>query len=421
MSDLETPTESTTAVEEPVHLLYASHPLSAQAPTVLHSGMTVPRYFAMHLMGAVFPVTAGLLLFGWRAIGVIFMTLMTAIGAAFIWRRVGLRGAGISYTHVGWLAILLSLTLPPHLFSAYLPNQPALAPLWPVIPAAAMLLVALTWLLGGLGSSRVHPVLLVSLFLTVLFRTQFVPHTVLQARHAFYGDVNDAAAPAQGPQAPPQRIRDPWISTPTIPKQDALWREPASQRLIFYTSGTERPDRSSLSLEDLVRDRMPPLEDLIIGGHPAPIGAASAVAVIIGGLFLLYHGLIDFRIPLLIFLTAFLSLLILPVPAVITDTAKEWHWLPLREPGIGWKLAVTFVNYEMLAGALPLVAFFFAPAPAVRPMYRRGRAVSAVLIGVLTAVFQLYVDVATGAYVALFAVSLLTPALDTWMRPRALV
>jgi len=29
-----------------------------------------------------------------------------------------------------------------------------------------------------------------------------------------------------------------------------------------------------------VRDAMPPMEDLVVGGHPGPIGASSAIAVI---------------------------------------------------------------------------------------------------------------------------------------------
>ena len=43
------------------------------------------------------------------------------------------------------------------------------------------------------------------------------------------------------------------------------------------------------------------------------------------------------------------------------------------------------------------------------------------LIGLFAAVFQLYVSVAFGPYLALMSASLLTPTLDKWLRPRALV
>jgi Na+-translocating ferredoxin:NAD+ oxidoreductase RnfD subunit len=57
----------------------------------------------------------------------------------------------------------------------------------------------------------------------------------------------------------------------------------------------------------------------------------------------------------------------------------------------------------------------------VRPMTRRGRTVYAALLGVAAAAFQLYWDVSYGAYLALLVISLVTPLLDQWFRPKALV
>jgi Na+-translocating ferredoxin:NAD+ oxidoreductase RnfD subunit len=54
-------------------------------------------------------------------------------------------------------------------------------------------------------------------------------------------------------------------------------------------------------------------------------------------------------------------------------------------------------------------------------MTRRARTIYAILIGVGTAAIQLYVSVSIGPYLALLAVSLLTPTLDKLFRPRTLV
>jgi electron transport complex protein RnfD len=174
-------------------------------------------------------------------------------------------------------------------------------------------------------------------------------------------------------------------------------------------------------LESLVRDRLPPLEDLIVGGQPAAVGHGSAIALIIGGLFLLYRGLIDFRVPMLIFTTAFVCFLILPVPVVITESSRVMRWFAMRDSSVGLALGVTFANYELMASPLLFTGFFLATAPAVRPVVRRARAIYAVLVGVATAVFQLYVSVSIGPYLALLGVSLLSPTLDRMFRPRALV
>jgi electron transport complex protein RnfD len=166
---------------------------------------------------------------------------------------------------------------------------------------------------------------------------------------------------------------------------------------------------------------MPAMEDLVIGGQPGPIGTSSAVAIIVGGLFLLYRGLIDFRIPTLILFAAFITMLVLPIPTLISETTVDWHWIAFRQFGIGRAMAVTFVNYEIVASPLLFTAFFLATSPAVRPMARRARVVYAILIGVVSGVVQLYFSVAIGPYVALLLVSLLTPTFDKWLRPRTLL
>ena len=176
-----------------------------------------------------------------------------------------------------------------------------------------------------------------------------------------------------------------------------------------------------MPLHELLRDRMPPLEDLIVGGQPGPIGSGSAIAVIIGGLFLLYRGVIDFRIPLLVTLAAFFALLVLPVPTVVTAQGAHFRWAALREADVQSQAAVTFVNYEIMASPLLFVAFFLATAAPLRPMSRRARAVYAVTLGAACAAAQLYLSASAGPYVALLAVSLVSPVFDRWFKSRALV
>jgi Na+-transporting NADH:ubiquinone oxidoreductase subunit NqrB len=258
-------------------------------------------------------------------------------------------------------------------------------------------------------------VVITYLILAALFGGQLIPRQVLQRNHLGVGDLLHSTRSDQEPFT-----EDSWLREPIVPGYDAIEMTPAARSLGSYTTGQASPDRSWSSLEALLRDRMPPLQDLILGSHPGPIGAASAIAVVIGGLFLLYRGLIDYRIPLLIVVTAFIALLILPIPWRITEH-PEWRWAIGHVRGVGWPMGVTFANYEILASPLLFMSFFLATSPAVRPLTRRGRVSYSILIGLLAAVFQLYISVSFGCYLALLAVSLLTPTMDKWLRPRPLV
>jgi Na+-translocating ferredoxin:NAD+ oxidoreductase RnfD subunit len=400
-----------------------------------HSGVAMSRYISMHVLGALFPVTAGLMLYGWRAAGAMVLVVGSAGIAASIWRHIGLRGGRLRIDHTLWMALLLALMLPAHLASTHDPVADTNAFLWPMLPASGIVLVILMWALGGAGAGRIHPVLIAYLLLCVLFQDFLTPRYTLRREHAFGGDVLDAPGGAKldsrvvttrpsslMPIEPIQQSRPAWIAAPlNLDQFEATRTIPAAERLESFTAGHQAPERAFISLESLVRDRLPPLEDLIVGGQPAAVGLGSAIALIIGGLFLLYRGLIDYRVPLLIFTSAFVCFLILPVPVVITESARISRWFALRDSSVGLALGVTFANYELMASPLLFMGFFLATAPAVRPLVRRARAIYALLVGVATALFQLYVSVTIGPYLALLGISLLSPTLDRMFRPRALV
>ena len=379
----------------------------------LHSTIRVRNYLSRQIVATMFPLVGGFLFYGWRALGATLSVVVVALATLAVLRGVGWRGRQMRPTHVLWLALLLSMTLPAHLFSATPVNGQAI---WPILPAAGIALALLCWLLGGLGSQRVQPAVITFLLLFVFFHTALTPRYVLQINHLFLGDLLHA-----DPAGPPIASRDSWLERSPSPSFDALRVEPVPDVLTPYTSAQQRPDRESLTLQMLIRDQLPPLEDVIVAGHSGPIGAACPVAVIIGGLFLLYNGLLDFRIPLLGTIAAALALLILPIPIIITDTTINWSWLAFRPQFLGWPTALTFVNYELLCSPLLLVLFFLSNTPGLRPLTRPGRAVFALALGVLSAVFQLYASASIGPYVALLVVSLISPTLDRILGPNTLV
>jgi Na+-translocating ferredoxin:NAD+ oxidoreductase RnfD subunit len=390
------------------------------APRVsLRSGVDVGRFYGTWAMGAAFPAVTGVMLYGWRALVSLLVVLPCAAAAVLVWRRAGPRGRQLHMGHALWMTLLLWLMLPGHLLQGAVGGTRY--ELWPIPIAAALLLVMMIWLLGGVGSGRIHPVLITYLLLVVAFEQLLAPGAVLQRHRLFVGDVTRAAPPPPPTHA---YMKEGYLRTPPVADADALQLEPAAARLLSFTAGQKRPGRSWLSLESLLRDEMPPLEDLIIGGQPGPVGATCAVAVIIGGLFLLYRGIIDFRVPVCVLAGAYLALIVLPIPLLIREDGPDWRWLAFREHrvvDVGWAKALTFANYEIMAGPMLLMTFFIATAPALRPMVRRARVIYGLLVGLLAAGLQLYVSVSYGPYLALLIVSLLTPLLDGMFRQHTLV
>ncbi|HEX4052825.1 MAG TPA: RnfABCDGE type electron transport complex subunit D [Tepidisphaeraceae bacterium] len=381
-------------------------------PSPLHSGIRVGTFLTLLILATLFPLAAGFVIFGWRAVGTTATVVGSALGAMAILQQVGWHGRQVRMWHCLWLAIMVSLMLPAHLFTTAPVNGRIV---WPILPAAGITLALLSWLLGGLGTQRIPPSVVTILLLFVMFHQLLTPRYILRPDRLFTGDLLDAEPAAAIPQ------RSPWIDRTPSSGFDALRADPAGDDLLAYTSAQQRPERASVTMQMLIRDQMPPLENLIIAGQSAAIGNASALAIIAGGLFLLYQGLIDFRIPLLGTLAAMAGLLILPVPVYITDLGAQWHWLAFRGHYLGWATAMTFVNYEIFASPLLLTLFYLAPTPGLRPITRRGRAIFAIGLGLLSAVFQLYATVSMGPYIALLIIVLLTPTLDRLIKPRTLV
>ena len=377
------------------------------------------RFVAVHLTALAAPVAAGVVAFGWRAAGAVALVLAGAVAGWAVWRRVGRRGRHLHLLHCLWLAALLAALLPAHLAADAVAGPDGLTrhALWPVLPAAGLLLVALNWTLGGTAGGRINPALATYLLLLVLLGgAALVPHLSLRRESAVTGDLLDYR---RDPTA--ELAMEPWASRPATYTTPGVWQIAAGERLSFYTLGLDPPERRRVTLETLIRDRMPPMEDLIVLGQPTPIGLCSAAAVIAGGLLLIYRGVADGRIAGLTVLGAYATFLLAPVPAAITRGGPDWTWAVPWRGGIGWDVGLTFVHYELLAGPILFIALFLAPLPSLRPLAGRWRVAYALVLGPALAVAQLYASVAQGPFVALLVVGLATPFVDRFTRARTLV
>ena len=370
------------------------------------------RYYFLHFSGAIFPITMASLMYGWRALVLIGVVVASSIPGVMVWRRIGNRGAEIRVCQVIWWATLLAMMLPVHLMTTEPPFAQTPGKLWTLLCAAGLLIAFFSWLAGG-GLSRCigfrwHPVVAAFLVLNVLFGSVLVPHWVLRKDRLFVGDITRSE-----PAELAITASEGWMKTPSMSGYDGIYESPASEKLLHYTRALPRNNNTLQSLDGLLRDDMPPLEDMILGGHSGPIGTSSAVAVIIGGLFLLYRGIIDYRIPFLIYISATLSFIILPLPMeqLAPDGAMQiiWKWIAISDRDLfGSAACITFANYEVMAGPLLFMSFFLATSPLLRPVNKKCRFVYAVAIGILSAILQMRVSVSAGPYIALVTIGMLT-------------
>ena len=128
--------------------------------------------------------------------------------------------------------------------------------------------------------------------------------------------------------------------------------------------------------------------DLFLGTHAGVIGEVSAVALLVGGLFLVIRKVISPIIPL-----------------CYIGTVVVLTWLCGGDP-----------VYGILSGGLMLGAIFMATDYVTSPMTKWGKVIFAVGCGLITAVIRLFGTYVEGVSFAILLMNILTPTIDRFVR-----
>lgn len=139
------------------------------------------------------------------------------------------------------------------------------------------------------------------------------------------------------------------------------------------------------------------LFDMFIGTTGGTIGETSTLAILIGGVFLLIKGIIDFRIP-----TAYILSFLLFM-GIFGDGG----------------FSPEFLAAHLCGGGLMLGAFFMATDYVTSPITRVGRIVFGVLLGILTGIFRVFGPNAEGVSFAIIFCNLLVPIIEKFTMPTA--
>ena len=187
----------------------------------------------------------------------------------------------------------------------------------------------------------------------------------------------------------------------SMPMQMTLWREPLGRTgLDAVTVATplakmrimEAVWQGNLSAPVPALDS---LTQLFVGNVSGSLGETSALAILLGGLYLIYKKHIDWRIPAIYILTV----------ALICQIYACWHSYPI------W-----FALYHVLAGGLMIGSFFMATDWVTCPLTRKGRLIFALGLGIITALIRLQGSYIEGVCYSILIMNMCTPLIDSFMK-----
>jgi len=141
---------------------------------------------------------------------------------------------------------------------------------------------------------------------------------------------------------------------------------------------------------------LPGLFDAFVGNIGGCIGETSALALLAGGLYLLYKHVITWHIPVIYIGTVSVLTLVL---------------------GRNGFMSGDFV-YEILIGGLMLGAFFMATDYTTSPMTKKGQIIFALGCGLLTSVIRIYGGYPEGVSYSILIMNLFVPLIDKYVTPR---
>jgi len=170
------------------------------------------------------------------------------------------------------------------------------------------------------------------------------------------------------------------------------------------------------------------VRDLFFGWCPGCIGEVSAFLLLIGAVYLIAKGYVDWRLPLgyMVSLVAFATLF------AILSADRQPAWVRLyvqqvsafRTGAIGFgELSghwLTFCGRELFSGGLMLGALYMATDMVTSPLSPRGQAYFGIGCGLLTALIRAFSGMPEGVCYAILLMNTVRPYIDMISRPRVL-
>lgn len=182
----------------------------------------------------------------------------------------------------------------------------------------------------------------------------------------------------------------------SFPVQMTSWPKPIESRLNYLDAVTGATPMAAIKAGDLSLSENANFIDMMIGKTGGSLGEVAAIALILGGIYMIARKIITWHIPVTIILTvfAFAGLLWLIDPSQYVN--------PL---------------YHILGGGLLLGAIFMATDYVTSPMSASGKIIFGVGIGLLTIIIRLWGNYPEGMSFAILLMNAVVPLINKKFQP----
>ena len=319
------------------------HFITSPAPHA-HSGDSVRRNMLLVILALLPAYAVSVIEFGWGALITAAIAVCACVLTEWLISRFLLKEQKQSIGDLS--AVLTGLLL------AF--NLPSNIDWWIVLIGAIVAIGVGKMSFGGLGQNPFNPALVGRVFLLISFPVQMTTWPLAKGFETSYLDAETGATP-----------------------------------LYFLKHIVKTGDTSFV-------DQLPSLRDAFFGLMGGSLGEVCALALLIGGLFLICTRVITWHIP---------------VSILATVALFSWIATPAgMEP-------CTFIGYELLTGGLMLGAFFMATDYVTSPMTGWGKIIFGIGIGFIMMVIRTWGAYPEGMSFAILIMNACVPLLNK-IRPQ---
>ena len=305
------------------------------------------------LIGLSPALIAGVIYFRLAAVLMVLTCVASCMATEFACNKVRKKDCSLSDLSAVVTGVILAMSLSP------------LTPLWAAAIGCAFAISIGKMVFGGLGSNTFNPAMVGRVFIAVSFGTLAATWAV------------------------PETID-------SVDSQISIKNTASAENLTPVTQATPLAwSKQAIKGESEVTIANSLIKYNLIGQTGGCLGETSALALIVGGIYLLVKRTINYHIPVSVLVAAFV------VAGIFWMTGSDKYASPI---------------FHLTSGGMLLCAFFIATDPVTAPLTKKGMCIFGAGVGILIMLIRLLGEYPEGVMYAILLMNALTPLIDRFVK-----